>query len=177
MSSSHSTYPTSDSEAFWGAGALLMGLLVAVLGFVSLMMWIDARNARDDAHRIAAATSTNGMAGMPGMTGSTAAAGVLTSYAGAAPANADALAAAHALAVFAYRIAIAVASMAVPLGGVDAIVFTGGVGERSEAVRAAVCARLGFLGVGTGSVAIHVVEAREDVVAAREARRVLRNYI
>jgi len=86
-------------------------------------------------------------------------------------------AAAHALAVFAYRIAIAVASMAVPLGGVDAIVFTGGVGERSEAVRAAVCARLGFLGVGTGSVAIHVVEAREDVVAAREARRVLRNYI
>jgi nitrite reductase (NO-forming) len=94
-SSSHSAHPTSDSEAFWGAGALLMGLLVAVLGFVSLMMWIDARNAREDVHRNAVATSTN-MAGMPGMTGSnTAAAGDLTSYAGAAPANADELAAAH----------------------------------------------------------------------------------
>jgi copper-containing nitrite reductase len=94
-SSSHSAHPTSDSEAFWGAGALLMGFLVAVLGFVSLMMWIDARNARDDVHRSTPATSTN-MAGMPGMTGSSAAAaGALTSYAGAAPANADALAAAH----------------------------------------------------------------------------------
>jgi nitrite reductase (NO-forming) len=94
-SSSHSAHPTSDSEAFWGAGALLMGLLVAVLGFVSLMMWIDARNAREDVHRNAVATSTN-MAGMPGMTGSSATAtGALTSYAGAAPANADELAAAH----------------------------------------------------------------------------------
>src|SRR6185312_8791590 len=91
-----SSYNSSDSEAFWGAGALLMGLLVAVLGFTSLMMWIDARNARDDVHRSAVATTTDGMAGMAGMTGSsTAAAGALTSYAGAAPANADELAAAH----------------------------------------------------------------------------------
>src|SRR4029079_1701558 len=89
MTSSHSAYRGSDSEAFWGAGALVLGFLVAVLGFVSLMMWIDARNARDDVHRSAPATSTT-MAGMPGMTGSSAAAaGALTSYAGAAPANAD----------------------------------------------------------------------------------------
>ena len=89
---------TSDSEALWGAAALLLGLLVAVLGFVALMMWIDARNARDDAQRTTAAqtATTAGMAGMPGMTGSSAAtAGALTSYAGAAPANADELAAAH----------------------------------------------------------------------------------
>jgi len=94
-SSSHSAHPPSDSEAFWGAGALLMGFLVAVLGFTSLMMWIDARNARDDTHRVAAQTPTT-MAGMPGMTGSsTTAAGDMTSYAGAAPTNADELAAAH----------------------------------------------------------------------------------
>ena len=91
-----SSYNSSDSEAFWGAGALLMGFLVAVLGFTSLMMWIDARNARDDVHRNGVATSTAGMAGMAGMAGSsTTAAGGLTSYAGAAPANADELAAAH----------------------------------------------------------------------------------
>jgi hypothetical protein len=100
-SSSHSTYSPpsrSSSEAFWGAGALLMGFLVAILGFVSLGLWLDARNARDGAHRQPAATSTNGMADMPGMTGSsTASAGALTSYAGAAPANADAIAAATSL--------------------------------------------------------------------------------
>jgi nitrite reductase (NO-forming) len=73
-----------------------MGFLVAVLAFVSIGMWLDARNARDGAHRQPAATTTDAMAGMPGMTGSsTASAGTLTSYAGAAPANADAIATAH----------------------------------------------------------------------------------
>ncbi len=75
-------------------------------------------------------------------------------------------AAAFALAVFARRIAQAVAVCAVALGGIDAIVFTGGVGERSERIRAGVCARLGFL----GDFRVEVVQAREDVVAARAAR-------
>lgn len=74
-----------------------------------------------------------------------------------------------ALEVFAYRVAAAVAALAMPLGGVDAIVFTGGVGENSAAVREAVCSRLSFL----GPIAVHVIAAREDVIAAREARRVL----
>src|SRR4051812_6096467 len=97
MTSSHSTIRSSDSEAFWGAGALLMGFLVAVLGFTSVMMWIDAHNARDDVNRGAVVANAGGMAGMPGVTGSSAtAAGGLTSYSGAAPANADELAAGHA---------------------------------------------------------------------------------
>ena len=37
--------------------------------------------------------------------------------------------------------------MAVALGGLDALVFTAGVGERSARVRSEVCARLRFLGV------------------------------
>ena len=78
-----------------------------------------------------------------------------------------------ALEVFCYRVASAVASLAMPLGGIDALVFTGGVGENSSAVRESVCSRLAFLGVGTDAVAVHVVTAREDVIAAREARRVL----
>jgi acetate kinase len=78
-----------------------------------------------------------------------------------------------ALAVFAYRVAGAVAAMAVALGGLDALVFTAGIGEHSARVRRDVCARLGFLGVepdGSGPVRVEVVEAREDVVAARAAR-------
>jgi acetate kinase len=96
-----------------------------------------------------------------------------------------------ALDVFSYRVACAVAASAVSLGGLDAVVFTAGVGERSPGVRAAISARLGFLGVeldpaandaaggdaeigaARSSVRIVVVHAHEDVVAARAARQVL----
>ena len=96
-----------------------------------------------------------------------------------------------ALAVFSRRVAGAVAAMACSLGGLDALVFTGGVGEQSSAVRAAVCDRLQFVGVeldadrnrqahpdaeitGPGSsVRVVVLGAREDVVAARAARDLL----
>jgi acetate kinase len=80
-----------------------------------------------------------------------------------------------ALEVFSYRVAAAVAAMATALGGLDALVFTAGVGEGSESVRTAVCRRLGFLGVGPPDdrVRVVVVHAREDVVAARAARALL----
>ena len=52
-----------------------------------------------------------------------------------------------ALDVFAYRVAAAVAAMSAALGGLDALVFTAGIGEHSPLVRARVCERLAFLGV------------------------------
>jgi acetate kinase len=100
-------------------------------------------------------------------------------------------AAERALDVYCYRIACAIGSLSVALGGLDAIVFTGGVGEGSALVRARVCGRLAHLGVelddelnhsstpdaevaSAGSrVQVVVVRAREDVVAARAVRRVL----
>jgi acetate kinase len=96
-----------------------------------------------------------------------------------------------ALDVYCYRIACAVGAMSVALGGLDAIVFSGGVGEGSALVRGRVCERLGFLGVqlcderNTGAVPdadvadassrvrVVVVRAREDVIAARAVRDVL----
>ena len=96
-----------------------------------------------------------------------------------------------ALAVFAHRVAAAVAAMAAALDGIDALVFTAGVGERSARVRRDVCARLGFLGVeldaaaneraspdadiGTSGSRVRVVvlAAREDLVAARAAAALL----
>ena len=89
---------TEPSDALWGVVSLLLGLLVAILGFFALMMWVDAHNAKDAANRAAASVSgSDGMAGMPGMATGTAAPSTsgLQSYSGAAPANADALAAAH----------------------------------------------------------------------------------
>ena len=85
----------TGNEAILGAAALLLGLLVAVLCVAAVFLWIDSHDAKDAANRAAAKTApTAGMAGMPGMS-TTAASDSLTSFAGAAPANADALAAAH----------------------------------------------------------------------------------
>jgi acetate kinase len=93
-----------------------------------------------------------------------------------------------ALEVFARRVGGAVAAMAAALDGLDALVFTGGVGEHSAGVRAAVCNCLRFAGVELdphrnadaepdaevaadgSSVRIVVLRAREDVIAARAAR-------
>ena len=49
--------------------------------------------------------------------------------------------------LFAYRAAKEVAALATVLGGLDAIVFTAGVGENSPDVRDNICNRLGWLGV------------------------------
>jgi acetate kinase len=96
-----------------------------------------------------------------------------------------------ALAVYVHRIAAAVAAMAASLRGLDALVFTAGVGENSPLVRARVCERLGFLGVEVdaaanerrqpdgeigragASVRVHVVHAREELVVARAVRALL----
>jgi acetate kinase len=101
--------------------------------------------------------------------------------------EADGPSAELALSVYAYRIAAAVAQMAVAAGGVDALVFTAGVGEHSADVRRRVCERLGFLGVDLDApanmaatpdadvqtarsvVRIVVLRAREDLVAAAAA--------
>ena len=97
-----------------------------------------------------------------------------------------------ALAVYVHRIAAAVAAMAASLGGLDALVFTAGVGENSALVRERICARLGFLGVELdedlnraatpdceiarqgSQVRVVVVRAREELVAARAVRALLR---
>lgn len=81
------------SNALWGVVSLMLGLLVAILGFFALMMWIDAHNAKDAANR--AAASVSGSGGTVGMATDSPATAGLQSYAGAAPSNADALAGAH----------------------------------------------------------------------------------
>jgi acetate kinase len=52
-----------------------------------------------------------------------------------------------ALDIFAHRVAAAVAAMTVSLDGIDALVFTAGIGENNDAVRAAVCQGLEGLGM------------------------------
>jgi acetate kinase len=93
-----------------------------------------------------------------------------------------------AIRMFTRRIAAAVAAAATTLPGLDALVFTGGIGEHSARVRDEVVQRLealhlpqplgGVDGDGiaaAGPPAVLVVEAREDLVIAREVAQVVRD--
>jgi acetate kinase len=102
-------------------------------------------------------------------------------------------AAALAFDVYIHRLRAGIASMAAALDGLDALVFTGGVGERSAPVREEACSGLGFLGVKLdpaanaaaagdaevtapeAAVRALVVEAREDIEIAHQVRSVLGN--
>jgi acetate kinase len=86
--------------------------------------------------------------------------------------------------IYLHRLASGIAAMTVSLGGLDALVFTGGVGEHSAAIRRGACARLLHLGVsldaasndhrvgdeqiggGANRVATLVVTSREDLQIA-----------
>jgi acetate kinase len=96
-----------------------------------------------------------------------------------------------ALAVYTRRVRQAIGALAVTLGGVDALVFTAGVGEHAGEVRAAVCAGLECLGLALDAQLnaacrpdadiarrsspgrILVIAAREDVTMLEEVSRVL----
>ena len=73
-------------------------------------------------------------------------------------------------AVYTYRIASAVAQMAMALRGIDVLAFSGGVGENRGDVREAIAERVAFVGY----FGVEVVPAREDLVIARSVRELLR---
>jgi len=73
--------------------------------------------------------------------------------------------------VYVHHLRAGIASMAAALGGLEVLVFTGGVGENSPAIRASAVEGLAFLGVTEERTL--VIPAREDLEMAREAERVL----
>jgi acetate kinase len=90
---------------------------------------------------------------------------------------------------FVHRIAQCTAALTASLRGLDGFVFTAGIGENAAAIRAAVCARLDWLGLGidaganaadgprispTGSrVGVYVVPTDEEFMIARHTLRAL----
>jgi acetate kinase len=95
---------------------------------------------------------------------------------------------AQALDVYVHVLSRVIGGLATSLDRLDALVFTGGVGEHSALIRGRVCARLGLLGLPDTLLAadgdavvgpsdrvptVVVVTAHEDVEMARETRRVL----
>ncbi len=91
--------------------------------------------------------------------------------------------AAFAIDYFVYRIALFTGALTAALGGLDAFVFTAGIGENSATIRARVAAELGWLGVKLGvaanagnkllisapdsAVAVYVIPTDEELMIAQ----------
>ena len=97
--------------------------------------------------------------------------------------------AAEAVNLFVYRIGRELGSLAAALGGLDALVFTGGIGENAAAVRAGVCRGAAWLGLELDEAAndaggprisrpesrvtAWVIPTNEELLIARHTRRLL----
>jgi acetate kinase len=103
--------------------------------------------------------------------------------------EADDVRAAEAVALFCYQAKKWVGAFAAELGGLDTLVFSAGIGERSASIRARICDGLGFLGIelddgrnaahaavisAEGSrVTVRVIPTNEELMIARSVSRVL----
>ena len=97
--------------------------------------------------------------------------------------------AADAVALFCYQVKKWIGAFAAALGGLDTLVFAGGIGENAPTVRARICEGLGFLGIAldekqnaanasvisadAGQVAVRVIRTDEELMIARSVCRVL----
>jgi len=97
--------------------------------------------------------------------------------------------AAEAVAMFCYQVKKWIGGFSAALGGLDTLVFAGGIGENAPPVRARVCAGLGFLGIeldesrnaeaaeviskGASRVTVRVIRTNEELMIARLVLRVL----
>jgi acetate kinase len=103
----------------------------------------------------------------------------------------DSPAAAEAIDLFVYRIGRELGSLAAALGGLDALVFTAGIGEHAAEIRRRVCERAAWLGVdcdvaanaaggpristSASQVSAWVIPTDEDLMIARHTWRLIRN--
>jgi acetate kinase len=97
--------------------------------------------------------------------------------------------AAEAVALFCYQVKKWIGSFAAALGGLDTIVFAGGIGENAPLVRARICEGLSFLGIelnesrngetagvistDVSRVTVRVIRTDEELMIARSVTRVL----
>jgi len=82
--------------------------------------------------------------------------------------------AAEAVALFCYQVKKWIGAFAAALGGLDTLVFAGGIGENAPAVRARICDGLGFLGIGIDEKRNAANEGVISAAASRVAVRVIR---
>jgi acetate kinase len=135
-----------------------------------LVLWLAEHVGMPAAELAATLEHRSGLFGLAGTADMRA---ILAAEAAGAPA------ATLAAEVYLHRLRGSIASMAAAMGGLDALVFTGGVGENAPAIRARAADGLAFLGVaideganehgsGDRDIGAHGAPVRTLVVAARE---------
>jgi acetate kinase len=101
----------------------------------------------------------------------------------------DDVRAAEAVALFCYQVRKWIDSFVAALGGLDTLVFAGGIGENASLIRSRICGQLGFLGIELNEernpknasliptdgsrVAVRVIRTDEEIMIARSVVRVL----
>ncbi len=148
-----------------------------------LVLWLQEHVGTPPAELAATLESRSGMLGLAGT----------PDMRGVLEAEAAGSEEAHlALEVYLHRLRAAIAAMTAAMDGLDVLVFTGGVGERSAAIRARAADGLGFLGVTVDAqrndaasagdreisdpgarVRSLVIAAREDLEIVRQVRQLL----
>jgi acetate kinase len=129
-----------------------------------LVLWLEKHVGTPPAELAATLEHRSGLLGLAGTADMRA---IL-----AAEADGDE-AAALAIGVYLHRLRASVAAMVAALGGLDVLVFTGGVGENAPAIRSRLAADLGYLGVTIDSEANDAVQGDAEISGSRTAARIL----
>ncbi|HEY2797365.1 MAG TPA: acetate/propionate family kinase [Thermoanaerobaculia bacterium] len=172
--------PVDTSMGFTPSAGLVMGTRPGDLdpGLLVHLLRLEGRASHRD--RLA---FVNEECGLRGVSGGTANMKELEERRRADPRAADAFD------LFCYRAVQWIGAFAAVLGGLETIVFSGGIGERSAEVRREICSRLGFLRVvldessneahgavisdSRSAVIVRVIPTDEEVVIARIVREKL----
>jgi len=171
--------PIDTTMAFTPAAGLVMGTRPGDLDPGLLVHLVRSEKMSADALD----AFVNAQCGLRGVSGTTSDMKELEARASSDPR------AAEAVALFCYQAAKAIGGFAAALGGLDTLVFSGGIGERSARVRREVCARLEFLNVAidaasneahaavistpSSRVAVRVIPTDEEIMMARIVRELL----
>jgi acetate kinase len=75
-----------------------------------------------------------------------------------------------ALEMYNYRIVKYIGSYAAAMGGVDLIVFTGGIGENADRVREAVCSKFGYLGLEFDADTNRGLRKKEAIISKKDSK-------
>lgn len=122
-----------------------------------LVTWLLEHGGIDAEALTAALEHQSGLRGLSGTSGD-----LREVLAGRAEGNADCV---LAFDVYVHTLVREIGAMAASAGGLDVLVFTGGVGEHSAEVRGAAAARLAHLGVAVDAVANHAAQGDADITA------------
>ena len=160
-------HPVDTTMGFTPLGGIMMGTRPGDLDPGVVLHLLHAYG--DDSRRLSDALFyESGLAGVSGRTSE------MQTLIASTDSDTDA---ARAVGLFAFEARKAIGALAAALGGIDRLVFTGGIGEHSATVRSLICRGLEHLGITledpSARVPVLVVPTNEELMLARHAYALL----